>query len=206
MARTEKARFTAEDWLLAALAVMTRGGVRAVRVESLAAELGATKGSFYWYFANRDAVVTAALEHWLRETTEGVARSLAELPSPEDRLRALLGTVFAARDTAPATVEPLGERRAGQPWHGLEVALQADVDCAEVRAVLAEAGRRRLSILHGLFVECGLSEPEAARTSLSGYAAYLGFLQLLRTDPDSVPSGAEREAYVESLTALLLGR
>ncbi|WP_405021364.1 TetR/AcrR family transcriptional regulator [Kitasatospora sp. NBC_00070] len=170
-----------------ALAAMARGGVGAVRVEPIAAELGATKGSFYWYFANREALVTAALQHWLRETTEGVAETLAELPDPTDRLRALLGTVFAER-----------------PGRGLEVALQADVDSPEVRSVLAEADRRRLAILRGLLTDVGLAGEAAERTALSGYATYLGFLQLQRTDPDLVPNGADRAAYVDSLLATML--
>jgi AcrR family transcriptional regulator len=36
-----------DDWARAALAAIARGGVGAVAVETVAAELGATKGSFY---------------------------------------------------------------------------------------------------------------------------------------------------------------
>jgi AcrR family transcriptional regulator len=39
---------------------LARGGVSAVAVEPLAAELGVTKGSFYSYFPHRDALVAAA--------------------------------------------------------------------------------------------------------------------------------------------------
>jgi len=38
---------TPGDWARAALAAIARGGIAAVAVESIAADLGATKGSFY---------------------------------------------------------------------------------------------------------------------------------------------------------------
>ena len=48
---------TPGDWARAALAAIARGGIAAVAVESIAADLGATKGSFYWHFKNRDALI-----------------------------------------------------------------------------------------------------------------------------------------------------
>ncbi|MGW7003063.1 TetR/AcrR family transcriptional regulator [Streptomyces sp. NPDC054933] len=187
MARTEKARFTAADWTGAALAAMARGGVRAVKVEALAAELGASKGGFYWFFANREALVTAALEQWLRGSTDRVREELEGLATPEEQLRQLLRTAFAEA-----------------PGRGLEVALQADVDSPEVRGFLAEADRRRVAIIRALLVAAGHPAKTADRTALSGYAAYLGFLQLQRTDPGLVPSGPARDAYLESLLHALL--
>ena len=56
----------ADDWIDAATAVLVEDGVAAVAVEPLAARLGATKGSFYHHFPNRDALITAALERWER--------------------------------------------------------------------------------------------------------------------------------------------
>ena len=41
----------------AAFRALARGGVEAIAVEPIAAELGTTKGSFYWHFKNRDSLV-----------------------------------------------------------------------------------------------------------------------------------------------------
>ena len=49
--------------LAAAFRALARGGVDSIAVEPIAAELGATKGSFYWHFKNRDSLV-AALDEW----------------------------------------------------------------------------------------------------------------------------------------------
>ncbi|HUF50410.1 MAG TPA: TetR family transcriptional regulator, partial [Longimicrobiales bacterium] len=53
-----------EEWLAAAAAALTRGGVEAVKVEALARDLAITKGSFYWHFADRPALLASVLDQW----------------------------------------------------------------------------------------------------------------------------------------------
>ena len=57
-----------EQWAEAALGAIATGGIKAVAVEPLAARLGVTKGSFYWHFADRRALIDAALERWEAQT------------------------------------------------------------------------------------------------------------------------------------------
>src|SRR3546814_7480606 len=59
-----KGRLSAEDWAQAALDLIAEHGVAAVAVEPLARRLGVTKGSFYWHFQSRDALLQAALARW----------------------------------------------------------------------------------------------------------------------------------------------
>ena len=62
-ARNERtARLSAEDWAQAALDQIAEQGVASVAVEPLARRLGVTKGSFYWHFPSREALLVAALE------------------------------------------------------------------------------------------------------------------------------------------------
>ena len=68
------------DWILEAMFLIAQGGTARVAVEPLAKRLGATKGSFYWHFANRDELVAETLAHWEREFTE--ARSPWSSRSP----------------------------------------------------------------------------------------------------------------------------
>lgn len=58
------------DWLKAARLALRRGGVEAVRVEKLARTLRVTKGSFYWHFTNRDALLEQLLVEWERELAD----------------------------------------------------------------------------------------------------------------------------------------
>lgn len=54
------------------LRALADGGPDAVRVEALAKRLGVTKGGFYGYFADRDALLRAMLDTWERESTDEV--------------------------------------------------------------------------------------------------------------------------------------
>ncbi|AQZ63665.1 TetR family transcriptional regulator [[Actinomadura] parvosata subsp. kistnae] len=61
-----------DKWIEAGLQALAAGGPDAVRVEALAKRLGVTKGGFYGYFADRDALLTAMLDTWERESIDEV--------------------------------------------------------------------------------------------------------------------------------------
>ncbi|HEY6800049.1 MAG TPA: TetR/AcrR family transcriptional regulator, partial [Agromyces sp.] len=61
-----------EDWVEAGLRALAAGGVDSVRIEALAKGLGVTKGGFYGYFADRNALLQAMLDTWERESTDEV--------------------------------------------------------------------------------------------------------------------------------------
>jgi len=92
-----------EDWVGAALEAIATGGLVAVAVEPVAARLGATKGSFYWHFANRDELVVAALLAWEQRDTIDVIAELEAIPVPAVRLRTLFLRAFGT--TAVGSVE-----------------------------------------------------------------------------------------------------
>ena len=91
-------RLGRDDWLVQALEVLQAEGIRGVRVERLARDLGVTKGSFYWHFKSRDDLFASLLDHWARVWTASVideARGL-ELP-PREKLERLLEQVTRRR-------------------------------------------------------------------------------------------------------------
>ena len=65
-------------WVEEGLRALAAGGVDAVRVEALAKSLGVTKGGFYGYFADRDALLTAMLDTWERECVDDVLARVAQ--------------------------------------------------------------------------------------------------------------------------------
>ena len=87
------ARLSAEDWAQAALDQIAEQGVASVAVEPLARRLGVTKGSFYWHFPSREALLVAALERWEKVEQETVFGSLEPIPDPRERLRELFQLV-----------------------------------------------------------------------------------------------------------------
>jgi AcrR family transcriptional regulator len=81
----------ADDWTHAALTILARNGIEAVRVERLAKMLGVTKGSFYWHFKDRPALLDEMLTSWRQRATLGIIDRLesSDVP-PAERLRELL--------------------------------------------------------------------------------------------------------------------
>lgn len=67
MATTRRSRHA---WLDRGLQVLAAGGPDAVRVEPIARDLGVTKGSFYWHFDNRSALLSEILATWERELVD----------------------------------------------------------------------------------------------------------------------------------------
>ena len=88
-----KTRLSAADWEQAALDTIAESGLGAVAVESLARRLGVTKGSFYWHFPTREALIKAALERWERRDEDEVMAPIEPIADPRARLRELFKRV-----------------------------------------------------------------------------------------------------------------
>ncbi|MFG2292077.1 TetR/AcrR family transcriptional regulator [Streptomyces sp. NPDC048603] len=165
-----KGRVTSEDWTMAALTALARGGVAAVAVDVLAKELAVTRGSFYWHFKNRDALLVAALETWERLATGQVIEEVGAEPDPLKRARALFEVALGDEEIA-----------------GLEPAIVAQVDHPAVAEVLDRVTRTRLGYLTRVFADLGLSDGDARRRAVAAYAAYLGWIELRRAAPQAAP-------------------
>ncbi|WP_457027930.1 TetR/AcrR family transcriptional regulator [Kitasatospora sp. P5_F3] len=179
-------QLTPQDWSTAALRAMARGGVAAVSVNALAGELGATRGSFYWHFKDRDALLTAALEMWEQDTTTALISELGDITDPRQRLTVLLTTALGQESS-----------------NGLEPAIVAHADHPAVARVLRRVTERRISYLTDLYADLGLAPAPARRQAVAAYAAYLGWHELRRSVCDMVPevgtSGAIAGAALEHL-------
>lgn len=180
-------RLSADDWAQAALDIIAEQGVTAVAVEPLARRLGVTKGSFYWHFPSRDALLQAALEKWEQFEQENVFGSLAELPDPRQRLRALFQVV--AHEVKP---------------HAVYSELLKALDHPAVRPVIDRVSRRRMDYLAVAFRQAGLSSTDARHRARLAYAAYVGFLQLAQQFEHPKQARDEFEAYVEHVIATLI--
>ena len=166
-----------EDWALAAFLVLAERGPSAVAVEPLAARLGATKGSFYWHFPNRAALVAAALEVWETRGTEDLIAELSALPDPVERLRRVLAVAF-------------GDEEGGRA----EAAVLAAADDPVAGPVVRRVTERRLAFLAETFGDLGHADDEAQRRARLTYAAYIGWFTLCRATPLG-----NQDAYVETV-------
>ena len=166
----------------AAQSLMAREGVQSVAVEPLAKVLGVTKGSFYWHFENRDALIQAALEAWEQDQSADVVSRYEGIPDPHRRLRVLM---FAAFEDVENGL--------------LSAALTVSSEDPRVRPFLRRATDRRLALGVGAFRALGLPEAEAQQRALLVYAAYTGYFQLLRATPEAVRAVTDLSGYVRHL-------
>jgi AcrR family transcriptional regulator len=193
MAKVKRESLTASDWTEAALVALARGGLAAVAVEPLAKELGATKGSFYWHFADRNELLAATLELWERRDTDRVIGAIDQTDDVATRLRNLLRVAF--------TYAPQGS--AGS-LGTVELALQASAAHPLVAPVLSRVTKRRLAFLTSLYVELGLSPARARDRGLLAYTSFLGHAQLAHATPELLPRGRAFAAHVDRVTETLM--
>lgn len=142
-----------EKWVAQGLLALAAGGVDAVRVEALAKALGVTKGGFYGYFADRDALLAAMLDAWERESVDDVldriereggdaldkVRLAGQLTFSSDRLWPIDLAVrdWARRDQAVAErLRRVDNRRIQLSRDAIGTSC-ADPDEVEARALLA---------------------------------------------------------------------
>lgn len=176
-------RLTVDDWTTRALALLMDEGVGAIKINRLCKELGVTKGSFYWHFADLDAFLAAIAEKWCAETREALS-NLSELDAlpPLERIRAMALRLI---DDRSWSVE-----RALREWAK---------DDAAVAAVIVEADQFVFELVQAALLELGHSEQDARlRAGLLVYAG-IGFAH----GQDSLPQPTAED--IENLIAFLSG-
>jgi AcrR family transcriptional regulator len=181
--RAGKRLLTRQDWIDAALGALADGDVGAVAVDRLAKQLGATRGSFYWHFTDRAALVTAALEHWERENTTALIPALEAIADPVERLRVLFREVYE------------------KPVDAVEIALACAGDQPLVGPVFARVTKARLDVLRRIFLDLGLPDADADDRAWLGYALYIGHHQLVRAEEVKALQPAQFDRLVELLAS-----
>jgi AcrR family transcriptional regulator len=149
----------AVQWLAAGFDALAEGGIAQVRVELLARRLKLTKGSFYWHFADRPALLAAMAVDW----RDGRAAALREQAGP------------AAAPAAARLEHLLDLYLGGGNPKGLRIELAmrdwARRDPVAAKAVAA-VDQVRLELVGELFRGLGL-EPRAARARAQLFYAFL---------------------------------
>jgi AcrR family transcriptional regulator len=183
-AKQEKpTRLDAEAWIAAAFDALAAGGIDAVRVEPLAKALDITKGSFYWHFADRRALLDAMLTTWAEGRIGAIREQAAARGAPD----AVLGDLA-----------DLYTRHANLRGLTIELAIRslARTDEAAAKAVRS-VDRERLRHVGGLFEALGWPTAQAQARAILFYS-YLFGQSLL--DAKVVPAAA-RDRAIRALIA-----
>lgn len=182
-----KQSLTAEAWAAAALQAIAAGGLEAVAVEPLARQLGVTKGSFYWHFQNRDALLRAALELWERRETDDVLARIGPEEDPYERI-----------------VKVFKQANAGYRSGRLYLAIAAAEDKPLVSEFVHRVSVKRMDYLYECYLALGF-EPHAARQwATFAYATFMGNLQIRRDTPEAMPAGQQFNDYLKLMIRTLI--
>jgi AcrR family transcriptional regulator len=162
-----RARLQPQDWVAAGFRALARGGLQAVGVEALARELNATKGSFYWHFADLAALKLAMLQTWEQLATTDITASVKNTAlSPREQLFLLVEKVSVPPDEkfGGIAIEP-----AIRDWGRAEPLAQA---------ALARVDGQRLADLRDFLRAAGLPPLAISQAALVVYAAVIGLESL----------------------------
>ncbi len=148
------------DWADAALASIADGGLASIHIDELASRLGVTKGSFYWHFDGRDALIEAALSSW------------------EERVRELFDPPMAAGDALERVLDLcLTEDVLAR----VEIALAGAIEDERVTLHAGVVMRLRVGSLERAFTEQGVRDVPASVQRAN--MLFLGFLHVARSEP-----------------------
>ncbi len=182
-----KAKLTKTDWVMAGLRALVADGPAGLRIDTLARDLGATKGSFYWHFKDLKTFKLTMLGSWEKLATHQITQAVQSSGlAPRDQLFLLFDMVsFIPGDEVGGTaVEP-----AIRDWG------RSDPDA---RAVLERVDAQRLADLHGFLTDMGQSDAQARSTADILYAGVIGLEQLRLT------SGTDMRIRLHELGEALL--
>jgi len=168
-------RGTPELWLDAAYGVLVESGVEAVKVMPLAERLGLSRTSFYWHFADREALLAGLVARWRTTNTVNlVARCEAQAATIAEAMLNLID----------CWVDPdLFDSR-------LEFAMRTwGLTDPGVAAEMAEADAVRLAAITALFRRFGYDQTEADTRARALYLTQVGYIALRSAESFEVRMG-----------------
>lgn len=179
-------RLSSADWEQAALEAIAEQGIGGAAVEPLARRLGVTKGSFYWHFPTREALLKAALERW-EHVDEEEFLGVEPIREPRERLRELFRRTSREMQS-----------------HAVYSALLRALDHPVVQPVMSRVSQRRIDFLTLAYRQLGLDRIASSYRARLAYAAYAGFLQLSLQLGLPRLSHAEFDEYIEHAISTLI--
>lgn len=179
------ARTPREAWIEEGMRTLAASGVESVRIEVLAKALGVTKGGFYGYFADRNALLDAMLDQWERESIDEVLERIAREEDPKSKV------VLAGRLTL-----------SGDRMLGIDLAIRDWARRDEsVAARLRRVDSRRMDLLRDMIGTFCSDPAEVEARSLLAFCLAIGN-QFLAADH----GGRSREEIRARASAIILDR
>jgi AcrR family transcriptional regulator len=147
-----------DKWLEVAIKTLIEEGIDAVRIDRIAKKLRITRGSFYHHYKNRQDLLRAVLDHYVRINHTNFVAMLPTLQgTPKDKL----WTLWAAT--------------ASQEFRDYDWAVRMwGMRNTQVAKVLNQIDVKRMEIMISLFMQMGFNEDESWIRAALAYHGSLG--------------------------------
>lgn len=157
-------RGSREGWLDAAYAALVREGVDAVKIMPLAEQLKLSRTSFYWFFKDRDALLSALAELWDARTTAPLIAATRDYADTETEAMLNVIACFLSAETFDARLE-----FAMRGWGLKDPAILTRV---------AQADTRRLAALAAMLERWGHDAQDADVRARTIYLVQIGYISM----------------------------
>jgi len=152
--------------------MLAREGQGALKVGPMSAQLGVSRGSFYWHFRNIGEFRSLLLREWQEISTDQIIDELdARLDDP-NRLKDLVQRAFGGQRKLD---------RAIRSWAAQD---------RKVAAIVAAVDAKRIARLARLLAEAGVDGKHAGHRAVFLYWAFLGQTAVMDQRHASIPDHA----------------
>lgn len=156
-------------WLDEAYKLLARSGVESVKVMPLSKSLNVSRTSFYWYFKDREALLSALIDRWQKKNTQNL------IDQSERYAESITEAVFNLFD---CWIDP--------------VIFDAKIDFAirnwanqddEVDKIMQNSDQQRIAAITSMFTRFGYSEKQADIRAHTVYYTQVGYISMKIVEP-----------------------
>lgn len=157
-------RGSRDVWLDAAMAVFLDSGIDAVKIQPLAARIGLSRTSFYWFFKDRNALLDALLAEWEARNTGAFIQACEDYAETISEAVLNLIAIFQSETDFDPRLD-----FAMRGW-----AHQSDPVMLRINA----GDTRRLEALRAMFERFGFATDEADVRARTVYLTQIGYISM----------------------------
>ena len=183
--KTQGWRGSPDLWLDAAHQALVSGGVDAVKIMPLAKALGLSRTSFYWHFADRDALLAGIVDRWKAKNTGNL---VARCNAPAASICAGVYNLFDCWIDARLFDAKLD--LAIRNWGQNDTALRGQVDAADAT---------RIAAISDMFQRFDYTKPQARTRAHTMIFTQVGYYAM-QLDESLQTRLARMPPYVEVFT------
>ncbi len=156
------------DWIKSALEILMADGVDAVQITTLAKSLSVTRGSFYWHFENREALLGALIAEWRAKNSGTMAETLKKSTSLQDAILDMFA-VWVDHDKFDPSLD-----QAVRDWARRS---------RDVRSIVEKEDENRVAAIAAMFERFGFETIEAFIRARVIYFTQLSYYALNIDEP-----------------------